>query len=117
LRDHKGNIVPCNFCNDLGFNGRFGVFEIFQIDDEIKKVVVTGGSEAQLKQAFRKQKGRLLQEVALSQVQAGETSVEEVLRVLKTESPSGGSSSGRGPAPGPGSEPRQPQPKPRPATT
>jgi type II secretory ATPase GspE/PulE/Tfp pilus assembly ATPase PilB-like protein len=111
MRDAKGNVVPCTFCNDLAFSGRFGIYEVMLIDDEIRAVVKAGGADSQIKQAQRKQRGRLLQEVALAQVQAGETSVEEVLRVLKPDSESGGSSqrSSRGSppaAPPSGSPPR-----------
>jgi type II secretory ATPase GspE/PulE/Tfp pilus assembly ATPase PilB-like protein len=109
MRDAKGNAVPCTFCNDLAFKGRFGIFEVMVIDDEIRKVIAAGGADSQIKQAQRGKRGRLLQEVALAQVQAGETSVEEVLRVLKPDSESGGSpprpKSGHGPAPAGGRGP------------
>lgn len=114
MRDAKGNLVPCTFCHDLAFRGRFGIYEVMKIDDEIRNVIKAGGTESQIKQAQRKQHGRLLQEVALSQVQAGETSVEEVLRVLKHDSEAGGSAprprSGPPPAPGGGSPPRSSTP-------
>ena len=126
MRDAKGNAVPCTFCNDLAFKGRFGIYEVMIIDEEIRKVIASGGAESRDQAAQRGKRGRLLQEVALAQVQAGETSVEEVLRVLKPDSESGGSpprpKSGPGPAPAGGkpssrgSSPptrgRSPQPKP-----
>ena len=34
LRDPKGNPLVCEFCTDLRFVGRTGVYEIFEIDDE-----------------------------------------------------------------------------------
>ncbi len=87
-KDDKGNPIPCNFCQDLRYKGRFGVFELFSIDDEVRQVVNTGGSTNQIKTVFRKQRGQYLQEVALAQVVAGETSVQEVLRVLRSDTPS-----------------------------
>jgi type II secretory ATPase GspE/PulE/Tfp pilus assembly ATPase PilB-like protein len=83
LRDPKGNPMTCDFCVDLRFKGRFGVYEVFNIDDEVRSAVVAGGTLNQLKTIFRKLRGRYLQEMALAQVEAGETSVQEVLRVLK----------------------------------
>ncbi|MGA3067297.1 MAG: ATPase, T2SS/T4P/T4SS family, partial [Tepidisphaeraceae bacterium] len=83
MRDSKGHVVPCSFCHDLAFRGRFGVYEVFVIDDEVRDVIRSGGSDVQLKQIFRKHQYRLLQEMALAHVQVGETSVEEVLRVLR----------------------------------
>ncbi len=115
MRDQKGNVVPCTFCNDLAFHGRFGIYEVMVIDDEIRSVIKAGGADNQIKQAQRKQRGRMLQEVALAQVQAGETSVEEVLRVLKPDSESSSANRPRGgspPAP-PSSSPPRGGPSPR----
>jgi general secretion pathway protein E len=83
LRDQKGNPIPCEFCNDLRFKGRTGVFETFLVDDEVREVIAAGGSANQLKAVFRKQRAKLLQEEALGLVEKGDTSVQEVLRVLK----------------------------------
>jgi type II secretory ATPase GspE/PulE/Tfp pilus assembly ATPase PilB-like protein len=124
MRDAKGNAVPCNFCNDLAFNGRFGIFEVMVIDDDIRNVIAQGGSDSQIKQAQRGKRTRSLQEMALAQVQAGETSVEEVLRVLKPDAEaakprSGGSpppaaGGGKPPAAPRGPAPRKPSSAPRP---
>jgi general secretion pathway protein E len=83
MRDAKGNPVMCDFCKELYFKGRVGVYEIFLVDDDVRTVVEAGGSVNQLKAAFRKQRAKYLQEAALAQVEAGETSVQEVLRVMK----------------------------------
>ena len=83
LRDPRGNPIPCDFCHDLHYKGRFGVYETFVIDDEVREAIKTGGSVNQLKTLFRKQRARYMQEQALAQVEAGETSVQEVLRVLR----------------------------------
>ena len=99
------------------FKGRFGIYEIFIVDAEVRKIVEEGGSDNQLKQAFRKRRSLLLQEAALAYVQAGETSVEEVLRVLKDAppTPSGGRPgappSGKGRPAGPSSGGQPPQAK------
>lgn len=83
LRDPKGNPIPCEFCRELQFKGRTGVFETLVVDDDVRAVIEAGGSANQLKAVFRKQRGKYLQEQALAQVEAGETSVQEVLRVMK----------------------------------
>jgi type II secretory ATPase GspE/PulE/Tfp pilus assembly ATPase PilB-like protein len=76
------------------FRGRVGVYETLIVDEEVRGVIEAGGSVNQLKAAFRKQQGKYLQEQALARVQAGDTSVQEVLRVMKLgEAPAG--SSGR----------------------
>lgn len=103
MRDAKGNPITCEFCKELYFKGRIGVYELFLIDDQVRAIVEAGGSLNQLKAAFRKQRGKYLQEAALAQVEAGETSVQEVLRVMKQDdtkpsSPGGGARTPRQPA-------------------
>jgi type II secretory ATPase GspE/PulE/Tfp pilus assembly ATPase PilB-like protein len=88
MRDAKGNPVPCDFCKDLHFWGRIGVFEMLVVDDDVRKIIQEGGSVNQLKGIFRKQRSRYLQEQALHLVEQGETSIHEVLRVLKTDTSS-----------------------------
>ena len=83
LTDQKGRPIPCEFCQDLRYKGRVGVFELFVIDDEVRGAVAAGASTKQLQTIFRKQRNKFLQEQALMLVEAGETSVQEVLRVLK----------------------------------
>jgi general secretion pathway protein E len=100
MRDQKGNVVPCEFCKELRYKGRFGVFEILDVDKDVKQIVAGGGSVNQLKAAFRKQRGRFLQEMALQQITDGETSVQEMVRVLRADE-------GAAPAGGGGSAPRQ----------
>jgi type II secretory ATPase GspE/PulE/Tfp pilus assembly ATPase PilB-like protein len=91
MRDAKGNPVPCTACNDLAFKGRVGVFEILLIDDEMRQLLVNNASDPQIKQAFRQQKGRYLQEMALELVERGVTSVNEVQRAMKPAEPAAGS--------------------------
>lgn len=87
LRDAKGNPIPCEFCQELRYTGRFGVFEVMTIDEEMRSAISAGGSANQLKASFRKQKGKLLQEMALARVEAGDTSLAEVKRVMEVGAP------------------------------
>jgi general secretion pathway protein E len=82
IRDPKGRPIPCEFCGDLRYRGRTGVFEIMTVDDDIRAAVVTGKP---VEPVFRKQRAKFLQEEALALVEQGETSVQEVKRVLKGE--------------------------------
>jgi type II secretory ATPase GspE/PulE/Tfp pilus assembly ATPase PilB-like protein len=85
MRDSRGNPVPCEFCHELHFSGRIGVYEVLVVDDEVRQIIQKGGSVNQLKAIFRKQRSRYLQEQALYLVEQGETSIHEVLRVLKSD--------------------------------
>jgi len=102
LRDPKGNQLVCGFCGDMHFKGRTGVFEVFTVDDEVRQTVASGGSVNQLKMLFKKQKQKYLQELAVAKAVDGETSLQEVARMLKAgEAPASGGSSSRGAKPKP----------------
>lgn len=97
LKDPRGNDVPDDICFGLGYRGRFGVYELFVIDDEVRTAIAGNANAQALRALFRKQKRRYLQELALVRVENGDTSVQEFLRVLKSDEapkkPSSGTSS------------------------
>ncbi len=99
MRDPKGNPIKCDFCNNLRYKGRTGLFEFLSVDDAVKQISINGlpfeQNVAPMKTAFRKQKGRYLQEVGLAMVEKGDTSVQEVLRVLKPASDTDGAAAPR----------------------
>jgi len=82
LRDPKGNPIPCTFCFDLRYKGRAGVFEIMTVDDDVRLAVSSGKP---VEPVFRKQRAKFLQEEALALVEKGDTSVQEVKRVLRPD--------------------------------
>jgi general secretion pathway protein E len=88
LRDARGNEIPDTYCFGLGYQGRFGVYETLLIDDEVRQIYASGANNSALRGVFRKQKRRYIQELALARVEAGDTSVEEFIRVLKPETSS-----------------------------
>ena len=83
LRDEKGQEIPDTWCHGLGYSGRFGVYELFNVDDEVRAAVKANSGSQALRQLFRKQKRKYLQEAALARVETGDTSVQEFLRVFK----------------------------------
>jgi type II secretory ATPase GspE/PulE/Tfp pilus assembly ATPase PilB-like protein len=82
IRDQKGNVVPCEFCHDLRWKGRTGVFELMTVDEEIKQAVM---ANKPIEPVFRKQRSKFLQEEALAMVEQGDTSVQEVKRILRPD--------------------------------
>ena len=122
LRDQKGQAIPCDFCHDLHFKGRKGVFEFLGIDDDVRQIIEAGASPNQLKMQFKKQKQRYLQENAIAVAVAGETSLQEVARILKSGDDAGSkakrsSSSARPTAPKSGAVKSGSRDKTRPETT
>lgn len=110
-RDQKGNPIPCEFCQDLRFNGRTGVFEIMTMTDDLRQAIAAGKP---VEPVFRKSRAKFLQEEALALVEKGDTSVQEVKRVLKPDAAAAAAtpSDGTPPTPPAGGAPRRPSPSP-----
>ncbi len=81
--DKQGNPILCPLCQGSGYLGRTGVFESLVIDEELRRLVVNNASANEIKKYCRAQKMLYLQEEALRKVIAGQTSINEVLRVFR----------------------------------
>ncbi len=81
LTDEKGETQVCHYCQGSGYFGRTAVFELLEMTDELKQMVTSGASLSQIKAVARKNNMLYLQEQALQKVIAGETSIQEVIRV------------------------------------
>ncbi len=71
----------CDTCNNTGFFGRTGLFEIFMPDQEMKKILETNPAVSVIRELARKKGMRTLREEGILRVTRGLTPVEEVLRV------------------------------------
>src|SRR5262249_31935603 len=78
----------CDKCNNLGFRGRSGIFELITIDDELRDLITASASTDQLRTAVRKRGTLGLRESGLRALHSGVTTLEEVVRetVLEEES-------------------------------
>ncbi|HZV34251.1 MAG TPA: ATPase, T2SS/T4P/T4SS family [Verrucomicrobiae bacterium] len=70
----------CNECGGSGYRGRFGVFEIFVIDDEARKLIYERVPSSVLRIRAREMGMRTLREDGVRKVLAGLTTAEEVVR-------------------------------------
>jgi type IV pilus assembly protein PilB len=70
----------CDNCNKTGYRGRFGIFEIFVIDDEARKLIYEKVSTSVLRARAREIGMRTLREDGARKVLAGLTTPEEVIR-------------------------------------
>jgi general secretion pathway protein E len=71
----------CRECRGTGYKGRSGVFEIFPISPQIKKMVGDEGHTPEMSQVAIREGMTTLREDAWSKVRAGITTYEEALRV------------------------------------
>ena len=74
----------CPSCNFFGYRGRLGIFEILEIDDKIKKLIIEPQfSLENIKKEIMAGGFKTMFEDGLYKVQLGETTIEEVLRVIR----------------------------------
>ncbi len=70
----------CNECNKGGYRGRFGIFEIFLVDDEVRKLINDRVPTTVLRARAREMGMRTLREDGARKVLSGMTTTEEVIR-------------------------------------
>jgi general secretion pathway protein E/type IV pilus assembly protein PilB len=70
----------CSNCSNTGYRGRFGIFEIFVIDDEARKLIYEKVSSSVLRTRAREMGMRTLREDGIRKTQAGLTTPDEVIR-------------------------------------
>ncbi|RLQ23679.1 type II secretion system protein GspE [Seongchinamella sediminis] len=78
--------VGCPACMETGYSGRTSIHELFPLDDEMHRVIMSGADATVLHAAARRQGMITLYEDGLRKVAAGLTSMEEVLRVTQDQS-------------------------------
>ncbi len=74
----------CVKCNYLGFRGRSGIYELISVDEPMRVLIHDGSGEHQLEAHARRSSVSIRQD-GIQRVLAGDTSLEEVLRVAREE--------------------------------
>ncbi|KKL87166.1 hypothetical protein LCGC14_1937440 [marine sediment metagenome] len=73
--------VGCDQCWQTGYRGRLGLFELLELDDEIRDLIVRKVPLPELRGAVKDKGMRTLREDGLEKAAAGATTIEEVMRV------------------------------------
>jgi type IV pilus assembly protein PilB len=73
--------VGCARCNQSGYRGRVGLYSVMKMSERIKDMAVSQAAEAEIGTVAREEGMCTLREDGVSKVRAGQTSLEEVLRV------------------------------------
>jgi general secretion pathway protein E/type IV pilus assembly protein PilB len=77
--------LGCRGCRQLGFSGRQGIFELCVTTDAVRQLAHDRSSSWEIRQAARKDGMRTLRDDAWLKVLSGVTTVDEVLRVSKSD--------------------------------
>jgi general secretion pathway protein E len=73
----------CEQCSGSGYTGRLGIFELMDLNDEIRKRIMSNEDASQITAAARRNGMRNLREDGWMKVQDGQTTVQELMRVTQ----------------------------------
>ena len=70
----------CATCNKTGYKGRVGLYEVMEINDELRELILVGASALELKKKAVDNGMLTLRRSGLTKVALGQTTIEEVCR-------------------------------------
>jgi general secretion pathway protein E len=73
----------CAYCGHTGFLGRVGIFEFMEMEEGIRRAIVSHADASTLRTAARERGMRSLREDGWLKIASGQTTVEEVMRVTQ----------------------------------
>jgi type IV pilus assembly protein PilB len=83
--DEAQNVVPkkgagCDRCNNTGYKGRVGLYEVMEISEELRELILVGASALEIKRKAVEEGMITLRRSGLHKVMEGVTTMEEVAR-------------------------------------
>ena len=78
LKTYKG--TGCPKCNNTGYKGRVGLYEVMEVTDEIRELILIGASSLELRKRAIEDGMITLRESGLHKIRNGVTTLEEVVR-------------------------------------
>ncbi len=74
----------CQECNNTGYRGRTAIHEIIHCTSKVSTIIAANGGKEEIEKAAREQGTKLLRDNASELVQAGQTSIDELVRATYT---------------------------------
>jgi general secretion pathway protein E len=81
VRSYRG--AGCAVCNGSGYISRVGIFEMMQLNEENRRLIMENADASRLTEAARRSGMRNLREDGWQKIRDGVTTVEEVMRVTQ----------------------------------
>jgi type IV pilus assembly protein PilB len=83
--DEAEKVIPkkgagCERCNNTGYKGRVGLYEVMEITDELRELILVGASALELRRKAVEEGMITLRRSGLHKVMDGVTTIEEVAR-------------------------------------
>ena len=81
IRFYKGK--GCKSCNNSGYSGRVGIFEVLEVSDDIKELILARANNEQIKKKAMASGMTSMFEDGFEKAVSGKTTLEEIFRVTK----------------------------------
>ncbi|MBD3421873.1 MAG: type II secretion system protein GspE [Chitinivibrionales bacterium] len=72
----------CAECENLGYKGRTGIFELITVNEELRAIIGDNGSESAIRKMLRTKEHKTLIQNGILKIEEGVTTPEELLRVV-----------------------------------
>ncbi len=76
-------IVGCKKCNNTGYSGRIGIFEVLKMTEQLADIVLEKPNESEIAKEAARQEMLTLRQDAMLKVLQGVTTIQEALRVAE----------------------------------
>ena len=73
----------CDVCNNTGYRGRIGIYEVLEVNDEIRSAVISKANSGEIAQIAIKSGMITMRQDGLEKVSLGITTVEELIRAIE----------------------------------
>jgi general secretion pathway protein E/type IV pilus assembly protein PilB len=77
--------VGCRSCRNVGYRGRVGIYELLRVNDEIRRLANERATTLEIQKAATRLGMKTLRQSGWERVFNGSTTIEEVIRVTKTD--------------------------------
>jgi len=75
----------CEYCRNTGYRGRSGIYEVFEVDDDIRRLIIAQTPTSEIKKVALAKGMKSLSVVGRQKILQGISTVEEVQRVVYLE--------------------------------
>lgn len=75
----------CDYCNNTGYKGRIGLFEVLPVTNEIAEMIIQGSTASEIKQQAIRDGMKTLRMAGMQKVKEGKTTLEEVMKQTTVE--------------------------------
>jgi len=75
----------CRACRNVGYRGRVGIYELLRVNDEIRRLANERATTLEIQKAATRLGMKTLRQSGWERVLGGSTTIEEVIRVTKTD--------------------------------